>query len=93
MFEYSILVIAAALLLAAAAYAHLRLPLFTDGTTKLMAAHAILLAVGVGSGLVGAQMSEEGFASLLAFLVGFGVVHLPAAAILFLKRQRGEGPS
>ncbi len=27
---------------------------------------------------------------LLAFLTGFGLVHVPAAAILFFKRQRAR---
>jgi hypothetical protein len=93
MFEYLIAAIAAALLLAAAVYVHLRLPLFTDRTAKLVTAHAILLAVGLGCGLVGAQMYREQVASVLAFLIGFGVVHLPASAILFLKGLRGSGPS
>jgi hypothetical protein len=30
---------------------------------------------------------------LLAFLAGFGMVHFPAALILFFKHYRGEGRS
>jgi hypothetical protein len=31
--------------------------------------------------------------SLLAFLSGFGVVHVPAAFILLIKRGRGAAPT
>ncbi|MGH8664453.1 MAG: hypothetical protein ACREUX_09310 [Burkholderiales bacterium] len=93
MLSYLIAAIAATLAVAAAAYVHLRLPFFTAGATKLMAARAILFALGVGCGYVGAQMYREPAPSVLAFIIGFGVVHLPASGILFLKGQRGEGPS
>ncbi|MPZ45855.1 MAG: hypothetical protein GEV05_21205 [Betaproteobacteria bacterium] len=93
MLWYLLAAIAATLAVAAAAYAHLRLPLFTAGATKLMAARAILFGLGIGCGYVGAQMYREPAASVLAFIIGFGVVHLPACGILFLKRQRGEGRS
>jgi hypothetical protein len=94
MLPYLLAAIAAALALAAALYVQLRLPLFTAGAAKLTAARTILFAVGMGCGYVGAQMYREpAAASVLAFLIGFGVVHLPAAGILFLKGQRGEGRS
>ena len=93
MLPYLLAAIAATLALAAAVYVHVRLPLFTAGATKLAAARAILFALGIGCGYVGAQMYREAPASLLAFIIGFGVVHLPASGILFLKGQRGERPS
>jgi hypothetical protein len=94
MLPYLLAAIAATLALAVAVYVQLRLPLFTAGAAKLAAARAILFAVGVGCGYVGAQMYRQpGAAAVLAFIIGFGVVHLPAAAILFLKGQRGEGRS
>ena len=71
----------------------LRLQHFTAGAVRLALARGILLAVGLGCGYVGAQMYRELPASALAFIIGFGVVHLPATGILFLKAQRGEQPS
>jgi hypothetical protein len=32
---------------------------------------------------------SQGVDRLFAFLTGFGVVHIPAAVILFIKRKRG----
>lgn len=93
MLEYLIAAILATLALAATAYVHVHLPLFTATAAKLTAARLILIAVGIGCGYVGAQMYRTPVASVLAFLIGFGVVHLPATAILFLKGQRGEGRS
>ena len=93
MLEYTMAGIAAALVMAAAAYVQLRLPQFTATPLRLVLARSILLVVGLGCGYVGAQMYRDLPASVLAFIIGFGVVHLPATGILFLKRQRGEKPS
>ena len=93
MLEYSLAGLAAALALATAGYVQLRLPLFTATPLRLMLARSILIAVGLGCGYVGAQMYRDLPASVLAFMIGFGVVHLPATGILFLKGQRGEKPS
>jgi hypothetical protein len=93
MLSYPLAAIAAASALAAVVYVHLRLPLFTAGARKLATARTILFALAAGCGYVGARMYQEVPASVLAFVIGFGVVHLPATAILFLKGQRGEGPS
>lgn len=93
MLYYTVAGVVAALAMATAAYVHVRLPLFTATPLRLMAARLILLAVGLGAGYVGAQMYADRAASVLAFIIGFGVVHLPATGILFLKARRGEGPS
>ena len=93
MLQYIIAAIAAALAMSTAAYVQLRLPRFTATPLKLAVARTVLLAVGTGCGYVGAQMYGELPASVLAFLIGFGVVHLPAAGILFLKGRRGESRS
>jgi hypothetical protein len=55
----------------------------------------ILIAVGIAFGYVTTSfyVQADGIRGLLAFLGGFGLVHVPAAFILFLKRQRGEGKS
>ena len=93
MLQYTIAVLAAALALAAAVYVQLRLQRFTASAFRLTLARTVLFAVGLGCGYVGAQMYRELPASVLAFIIGFGVVHLPATGILFLKGQRGERPS
>jgi hypothetical protein len=76
----------------AAAYAHLRLPFHTDNAQQLWTGRIILLAIGVGFGVV----SVEAYAPLqstirfMVFLSAFGLVHVPAAFILFLKRLRNR---
>jgi len=94
MISYLMAAVVATFALAAAAYVQLRLPDFTAGTAKAATVRTILIAVGIGCGYVGAQMVRgDPVAMVFAFLIGFGVVHVPATAILFLKGQRGEGPS
>lgn len=93
MFGTFIAALVAAVTLAAAAFVHRQLPHFTATSARLLAARAVLLGIGLASGFVASQMYGEVLASPLAFLDGFGVVHLPAGAILYLKGMRGEGPS
>lgn len=83
----------ALLLLATAAYAHLQLPRYTAGTARI--GHAVLIVVGLGLGAVSAAIhadADDSFA-FLAFVIGFGIVHVPTALILWLKRARGAGKS
>ncbi len=86
-----LLALGAALLLAAAGYVHCRIPRHTKGRAHAVLARAVLLLVGVGFGLYCAQFAPTPSDATLAFLNGLGLVHVPAAAILFLKRMRGEG--
>lgn len=76
--------------LAAAAYAQWRLPFHTATPASCWSARLLLLGTGLAFGFVMAQyyLGAEGFAWLLAFLIGLGLVHVPAAFILFLKRLR-----
>jgi hypothetical protein len=84
-----------ALLAAAVAvcYAHYEIPRFTEGFVKNEVAHLVLLAVGLGFGAVSASMPDLPMPRWAAFAIGFGAVHVPAAAILFLKWLRGAGQS
>jgi hypothetical protein len=93
--EILVLTGVAALLLAAAGYAQYRIPRHTAGNTKVIVARAILAVVGAAFGYVMSTVYIEtrGFAAVLVFLIGFGLVHLPAALILFMKRSRGTGKS
>jgi hypothetical protein len=86
------LVLITAITLVAAAYSQYRIPFHTRGRGKILFARSLLLVVGVGFGLVMATVYIEvdGYAQGLVFLSGFGLVHVPSAAILYLKRLRGK---
>lgn len=77
--------------LAAVVYTHYRLP-FHSGTQKqLWMARGLLVVIGTAFGLVNVQIYAVAPAlQVLVFLSAFGVVHVPAAFILFIKRQRHE---
>jgi len=49
--------------------------------------------VSLAFGAMGAYTLELPMPSWLVFALGFGTVHVPAAAILALKRARGAGMS
>lgn len=78
---------------AAVIYAQMQIPAFTDSPGKVVAARGILVLVGIGFGWVGASYVAGEMPRIMVFLIGFGLVHLPAALILFMKGQRGEGRS
>jgi hypothetical protein len=84
----------AALLLATAGYAQYRIPFHTAGATRSAVTRGVLLAIGIAFGYVSAVSSgAQGGLALIMFFIGFGLVHAPAAFILFIKRQRGSGAS
>jgi hypothetical protein len=89
--EDTLLALAAALLLAVAIYAQRQIGNFTKGSPRTAATRLILGAVGIGFGLVSAARAESPLSATLVFLIGFGLVHVPAALILFIKRRRGSG--
>jgi hypothetical protein len=86
-------IILAALLLAAAAYAQLGIGALTAGRSKVVLTRSVFAAVGIAMGYVASRYAGEGAAAWLAFVQGFGIVHVPAAIILVLKRARRERPS
>lgn len=82
------------LLLAAAVYAQVRIPAYAMRRRNIVATRAVLASVGIACGIVSASLYAADTASaLLAFLSGFGVVHVPAAFILLIKRGRGAAPT
>jgi predicted permease len=82
------------LLAAAAFYAQLRIPTYTASRRNILITRAILITVGIASGIVSSSIyGRDSVTSLLAFLSGFGVVHVPAAFILLIKRGRGAAPT
>lgn len=88
------LLVAATVLLALAGYAQTRIPALTAGRSKALLTRLVLALVGAALGYVAvASYPVQGTDAVLTFLAGFGVVHVPAAIILFLKRRRGENKS
>lgn len=79
--------------LALTVYVHRKIPVFTNSRRKVLFTSIILSAVGVAFGMVSTLYVAESAQKLLAFLTGFGIVHLPAAVILFVKSKRGERKS
>jgi type IV secretory pathway VirB2 component (pilin) len=90
--ELAFLTLLAILLLVPAGYVHRRIASFTQGTGKVIATRSFLLLVAIGFGWV-VSFGLGGWERVLLFLAGFGLVHVPAAAILFIKSRRGSGPS
>jgi hypothetical protein len=83
----------AVVLLALAAYAQYAIPAHTRAG-RVVFTRALLAVIGAAFGFVMALgYPGEPALALLAFLVGFGMVHFPAALILFFKHYRGEGRS
>lgn len=83
-------------LLAAVAYVHYRLPSHSGNTRQLWAARAVLLTTGTAFGSVMAWVYADAGATVLVFLSGFGLTHVPTAGILFLKKlkkQQDDGVS
>ena len=88
-----LVVLLAAPMLAATAYVHHRLPVHTryhSGATWFL--RLLLLGVGMLAGYLGMLWSADATFAMrwASFLFGFGVVHVPAFVILYVKRQRGE---
>ena len=77
-----------------AVYAQRTVSRFTASHGSAALTRAVLLLVGLGFGYVSAMSyAGEPVMRALAFVIGFGAVHMPAAFILFVKRERGSGRS
>lgn len=88
------LVLMAGLGVVAAIYTHYRLPFLTVTRTQAGWARAILMLTGVAFGWVAVQQigrNESGLIQMLIFVAAWGLVHIPAAIILFLKQQQRKG--
>ncbi len=82
----------AAIGLVAAVYTHLQLRHFVRGAKRLLGLRIFLIGLGVGVGIALSLLPGE-HSRALAFVIGFGLSHLPPAFVLLLKRLRGERPS
>ncbi|BBP99752.1 hypothetical protein BSFA1_48810 [Burkholderia sp. SFA1] len=86
-------VVAAALMGVVVCYTHYEIPSFTRGLGKRRTAHLVLIVVALAFGAMGAATLDLPMPAWLVFVLGFGTVHVPAAAILALKRLGGAGMS
>ncbi|HYC48298.1 MAG TPA: hypothetical protein VED01_22725 [Burkholderiales bacterium] len=87
-------IVLAAIALAAAVYTQWQIPRFTASRASIIAARGILAAVGAAFGYVTATLgADEHLAPIVAFIIGFGAVHVPAALILLIKTARHAGRS
>lgn len=83
----------AVLCTALAGYAQYRLSRHIRGGRNIVLTRIILIVVGCIVGSLFAASYPLGTGQLLALLIGFGAVHAPAAAILFLKSAGRMGKS
>jgi len=86
-------VLLAAVLLAVAFYAQHRVAFHTARPRNIAITRAVLALVGLAAGWVASAYAPAGAPTMLAFVQAFGLVHVPAALILFFKRARHEGRS
>jgi hypothetical protein len=82
----------AALVMLLAGYAHVALARFVVTPQRLWGLRMLLAGLGVAVGGMGAWLGMlDGASAATLFFMGFGLVHFPAAMVLFLKARRGEG--
>src|SRR5690606_7571891 len=91
-----LLMLVALIGVAAVLYSHLRLRYHSDTVLQRRATRLILIGVGTAFGAVMSYLfsdagplaaGQPGLPPWLVFVSAFGVTHVPAACILFLKRQ------
>jgi hypothetical protein len=83
----------AAVLLPLTVYAQRDIGRFTAAPAAAALARGGLLAVGGALGYIATQVAETSLLAFLYFAIGLGLVHVPAALILFMKRAGGAGKS
>ena len=89
-----LMILGASLMAAIAAYAQYHVARHTAGERKVVLTRGVLIAVGFAFGCLSAvSFPRDPLLQFLAFVIGFGVVHFPAAFILFVKHERGTGKS
>jgi hypothetical protein len=77
--------------LALAAYAQYRTGFHTATPLQAAIARLTLVLVGIGFGWTTLlwAMQPAAWLNAVIFLTAFGLVHVPAAVVLYIKRQRG----
>jgi hypothetical protein len=76
--------------LAAAGYAQYRVSFHTTSRGRALVLRLLLGGVGIAFGTVNAIAYGAFLPPPLLFALSFGIVHVPAAIILELKRRRGR---
>lgn len=69
-------------------FVHASIPRFTVAGPKRIVAHAALLLVGLGFGVVSAMLTGPAAPPWAVIACGMGVVHVPALCLLAIKRLR-----
>jgi hypothetical protein len=84
--------LAVVVLLTCAAYAQTQIPRYTADGRGVLFTRTVLLVTGIAFGYAAATVYplDPGSATL-NFLIAFGLVHVPAAIILFIKSARHAG--
>lgn len=85
-------IILAILVLAATVYVQYRLPIHTRNINETWVLRVLLAITGIGLGWLG-LLWTIGLPQPLRwtiFLIGFGIAHVPAFFVLYIKRKRGE---
>ena len=79
-------------LLSCAVYAQMQIPRYTANGRGALFTRVVLLATGIAFGYAAATVySLDPGPAALNFLIAFGLVHVPAAFILFIKSARHAG--
>jgi hypothetical protein len=74
----------------AAVWAHLRLNTHSSGTRLITRGFLIVIGLAFGWVMAFLYTESQGLEQVLIFVGSFGLVHVPAAFILQLKRWRGS---
>ncbi|MDR3097943.1 MAG: hypothetical protein LBV73_12830 [Paraburkholderia sp.] len=69
-------------------FVHVSLPRFTPAGSKRLIAHASLLLVGLGFGVVSAMLTGPAAPPWAVIACGIGIVHVPALCLLVIKRVK-----
>jgi len=78
-------------LLAVTAYVHWQLGNYIVGTSRVLGIRLFLLLVAGTIGLCMAHVAGPGEAADTLFVLGFGMLHFPAALMLFARSRRRLG--
>lgn len=87
-----IAILFAIVLIAVTVYVHYRLPIHTRHSRATRMVQVLLIGVGALGAYLGAiwTVGENDLLRAAAMVCGFGVAHVPAFFVLYLKRLRGE---
>jgi membrane-associated phospholipid phosphatase len=86
------MIVAALILMVIPLYAQWQIPRYTLGAGKTWATRLLLSGLGIAVGYAIVEGGGHSMDDVIAlFLIGFAIVHGPAAIVLFIKGLREEG--